>query len=258
MQVPISAPEQVPISAPVQVPAAAVGAHLGASVESRPVSMPNSAPDVPLLPPSPEANVKVPPVDAAFAAAAAASGEGAMPISAPSSAEDRRLELLRQERIAEMRKLSKSPDKGSVKRLGSFTFLEEVTSNRGVGGGKKAGVELTPRSGSSTSAAVGAQLSAANQLRRPPSADFLAKITQAEKRDDVRNSPRAAAGRDEAVTAAPTADSPARPRPSAKPLGEPSPRGKLGSMIAQRQAAMAASMNATMDPSLTETLETHI
>jgi hypothetical protein len=256
--VPISAPEQVPISAPVQVPAAAVGAHLGASVESRPVSMPNSAPDVPLLPPSPEANVKVPPVDAAFAAAAAASGEGAMPISAPSSAEDRRLELLRQERIAEMRKLSKSPDKGSVKRLGSFTFLEEVTSNRGVnggvnrgvGGGKKAGVELTPRSGSSTSAA--------NQLRRPPSADFLAKITQAEKRDDVRNSPRAAAGRDEAVTAAPTADSPARPRPSAKPLGEPSPRGKLGSMIAQRQAAMAASMNATMDPSLTETLETHI
>jgi hypothetical protein len=29
-------------------------------------------------------------------------------------------------------------------------------------------------------------------------------------------------------------------------------------MIAQRQAAMAASMNATMDPSLTETLETHI
>jgi hypothetical protein len=138
----------------------------------------------------------------------------------------------------------------SVKRLGSFTFLEEVTSNRGVGGGKKAGVELTPRSGSSTSAA--------NQLRRPPSADFLAKITQAEKRDDVRNSPRAAAGRDEAVTAAPTADSPARPRPSAKPLGEPSPRGKLGSMIAQRQAAMAASMNATMDPSLTETLETHI
>jgi len=248
--VPISAPEQVPISAPVQVPAAAVGAHLGASVEPRPVSMPNSAPVVPLLPPSPEANVKVPPVDAAFAAAAAASGEGAMPISAPSSAEDRRLELLRQERIDEMRKLSKSPDKGSVKRLGSFTFLEEVTSNRGVGGGKKAGVELTPRSGSSTSAA--------NQLRRPPSADFLAKITQAEKRDDVRNSPRAAAGRDEAVTAAPTADSPARPRPSAKPLGEPSPRGKLGSMIAQRQAAMAASMNATMDPSLTETLETHI
>jgi len=110
----------------------------------------------------------------------------------------------------------------------------------------------------SSSRRAQAQLSAANQLRRPPSADFLAKITQAEKRDDVRNSPRAAAGRDEAVTAAPTADSPARPRPSAKPLGEPSPRGKLGSMIAQRQAAMAASMNATMDPSLTETLETHI
>lgn len=218
---------------------------------------------MPLLPPSPEANVKVPPVDATFAAAAAASGEGAMPISAPSSAEDRRLEFLRQERIAEMRKLSKSPDKGSVKKLGSFTFLEEVTSNRGMGGGKKAGVELTPSSGSSLSAAVGAQLSAANQLRRPPSADFLAKITQAEKRDDVRNSPRAASGRarsprDEAVTAAPTADSPARPRPTAKPIGEPSPRGKLGSMIAQRQAAMAASMNATMDPSLTETLETHI
>jgi hypothetical protein len=29
-------------------------------------------------------------------------------------------------------------------------------------------------------------------------------------------------------------------------------------MIAQRQAAMAAAMNTTMDPSLTETLETHI
>ena len=161
-----------------------------------------------------------------------------------------------------MRKLSKSPDKGSVKKLGSFAFLEEVTSNRGVGGGKKAGAELTPRSGSSLSAAVGAQLSSINQLRRPPSADFLAKITQAEKRDDVRNSPRAASRtrspRDEVAAAAVIADSAVRPRPSATPLGEPSPRGKLGSMIAQRQAAMAAAMNTTMDPSLTETLETHI